>query len=776
MSDDAGARIERALGFARDEQAYVRGMGVYTDDVRLGGEAHGHVLRSPHAHAALRRVDAERARRAPGVLCVVTGADLAGHVAPLPCMMPLPPGPGRAPIEAGRAVLAVDRVRHVGDGVAFVVAETLAAAMDAAELIEVDYEPLPAFVDPRATPPGGPPIWSDAPDNVCFRWRFGDAHATGDAFARAAHVVRLHVRNQRIVVNALEPRAAIGAHEPSAGRDTLISNTQGGHFIRRVLARSFGRPEDAFRVVTPNVGGSFGSRIFAYPEQALVLWAARLTGRTVRWCEDRREAFQTDTQARDHHTEAALALDAECRFLALSIDTIVGLGAYLSQYTPFTATTCGAAVQTGAYRVGAVDVRVTGVFTNTVPIDAYRGAGRPEANYALERLIDHAARQLGVDRAELRARNLPGATRARLTTTTGLEVAGGQFADNQRRCLAAADYAGFEARRAESWRHGRVRGFGFANYLEANGGLAVSRVMDESLPRESAAVHFLPEGGVRVTIGTESSGQDHARPVALLVARGLGLDAASIEVTEGDTAALRVGGGTGGSKSLLTSSVAATRAVEDVLARGRALLAVRWGVAPDAIACDAGVFRAGDRACSVLELARSAPGTLDVESVGALHEGSSANGCHAAEVEIDPETGTVEIVAYTAVDDFGTVVNEPAVEGQVYGGLAQGLGQALLEEGVYDRGTGQLLTGSLSEYTVARAIHVPNITWIDNGLPLPANALGAKACAESAASAAPPAIMNAIVDALAGYAGADDLQMPARPESVLARLRAGQRG
>jgi len=770
---DAVVALNDLDGFACDGDGYVRGAGTYVDDVQLAGQAHGFILRSPHAHARLRSVDVSRAREQPGVLCVVTGAELAGSLGPLPCMMPLPAPAGQPAIAADRVLLAADRVRHLGDGVAFVVAETPAQAVDAAHCIGVDYEPLPAVVDPLGPVTPGAAIWSTAPDNVCFDWHTGDAAAVAAALDGAAHVARLRLRNPRIVVNAIEPRAAIGCYDAAAGRYTLIANTQGGHFVGRVSARALGIPPSHVRVLTPNVGGGFGSKIFAYPEQALVLWAARALGRPVKWCASRREAFLSDTQGRDHVTDAALALDPDGRFLAFSVDTTVRLGAYLSQYTPFVATACGASVQAGAYRLGAVSVRVRGVFTNTVPLDAYRGSGRPEATYVLERVIDHAARQIGMDHAELRARNLLEPTRSAVTMVTGLEVDGGQFLDNQRRCLAQADYAGFPARRAESACRGRLRGFGFANYLEANGGLATARIMDETLPQESASVRFLANGHVHVVVGTQSTGQDHARPVVELLARGLGLDPAAVTVGEGDTAALPVSGGTGGSKSLLTSSAAAEQAVHDVIAKGRARLAARWTLPLDAVTFDEGVFRVGSRAftCTVLELAASEPGALDVHSTATLQQGSSANGCHAAEVEIDPETGQALLVAYTAVDDFGVVVNPGAVDGQVHGGLAQGLGQALFEEGVYDVATGRLAADSLSTYALPRAVHLPWISRIDNGLACSTNALGAKACAEASVSAAPPTIMNAVVDALAAFPGVERLQMPARPEAILRIIR-----
>jgi len=758
---------------ARDETRFLRGNGNYLDDMRLEGEAHGYVLRSPHAHARVRGIDCAKAFQAEGVLAVLTASDLAGIVRPLGCVMELTSCDGTKRKEADRVILAADRVRHVGDGVAFIVAKTLAQARAAADLVTVDYEPLPPVIVPsqgaNGVPASAVPIWPEAPDNICFDWRFGDAESCRRFFAEAAHVVRIRLRNPRIIVNAIEPRAAIGAFEAESGRFTLIANTQGPHFVRRVLAKAFNLPETELRVVTPNVGGGFGSKIFAYPEQALVLFAARALGRPVRWTASRSEAFLSDTQGRDHLTEAALALDESGHFLALSVNATVNLGAYLSQYAPLTATGVGAPVQAGAYQFRAIEIGVRGVFTNTAPVDAYRGAGRPEATYALERVIDRAARVLGIGAAELRARNLPSSREESVVAATGLAIDGGRFLDNQVRCLAAADHAGFAARREESARRGLKRGFGFANYLESNGGLAVAKMIEpDHLPVESAALRFGRDGTLRITIGTQSTGQDHGTPLARYAAKSFGLGPEAVIVCEGDSHSLARGGGTGGSKSLLTSSVAIEQAVHDAIARGRALLAKQWRIPEADTLFENGVFarKGSNETTSIAEIAASFPGMLDGESHGVLHHGSAANGCHACELEIDPETGEVRILRYTAVDDFGQVVNPGAVRGQVQGGVAQGIGQALLEHTVYDPVTGQLLSGTLLDYALPRACSVPGVAWTDNGLVSRTNIFGAKACGEAGAAAAPPAIMNAIVDALADCPRIGDLQMPARPADI----------
>jgi carbon-monoxide dehydrogenase large subunit len=751
------------------------GGAVYVDDVRFEGEVYGYVLRSPHPHAHIRSIDPSAARYAPGVLAILTGADVARMAGPLPCVIP-PSAYGRTQaLPVDRPILAVDRVRHVGDGVAFVVAETSEQAEEAAQLVAVDYEVLPTHVALHADA-SRTPIWPEAPDNVAFDWQFGDAALCRRLIAGAAHVVRLHLSVPRVVPNPIEPRAAIGVYDARADKLTLVSNTQGVHFVRGGLAQALRLPTKKLRVVTPYVGGAFGSKIYAYPEHALVLLAARVLGRPVRWTATRSEAFLSDTQGRGHTTEAALALDEQGRFLALSVSPTVDLGAYFSQLTPLVATGVGAPVQGGAYRFQAIEINVRGVFTNKVPMDAYRGAGRPEATYVLERLIDRAAAVLDVDPAELRARNLPDAQQGILTAVAGLAVDGGRFLDNQRRCLEQADRAGFAQRRMESAQHGRIRGFGFANYLEANGGLQVAAAIKPgSAVYESARLTFDTDASATVTIGTQSGGQNHGRPMVLYVARELGLEPSSVSVREGDSAALLAGSGTGGSKSTLVNSVTIKQAVADVVAKGCTLLAREWSVDRGAIRFEQGIYSAQgtNLAASFAELAARFPGALDTEAEAGLHQGSSANGCHACEVEIDPATGAVEIVRYTAVDDFGQVIDQADVRGQVQGGVAQGVGQALLERAPMPDALLHPTTTSCFNYALPRATDVPDVDWTDNGLRLRTQVFGAKACGESGASAAPPTVMNAIINALGAYRQAWELQMPAQPTAIWSVLQSG---
>jgi carbon-monoxide dehydrogenase large subunit len=769
----AGDYAGNLAALPRSVEKMLTGNGVFVDDVSFQHQTYGYVLRSPHPHARILAIDPAGARRAPGVLAILTGSDVARMAGPLLCIVP-PSAYGRSrALPVDRPILATDRVRHVGDGVAFVVAETLEQAEDAAKLISVDYEVLPAQVALQSEV-SSTPIWPDSPDNVAFDWDFGDTALCRRLFAEAAHTIHLHLSIPRVLPNPIEPRAAIGMYDGPTESLTLVSNTQGAHFVRGVLTQALRIPQKNLRVLTPYVGGAFGSKIYAYPEHALVLLAARALGRPVRWTATRTEAILSDTQGRGHTTEAAMALDKDGRFLALSVNPTVDLGAYFSQLTPVVATAVGAPVQGGAYRFKAVAIHVRGIFTNKVPMDAYRGAGRPEATYVLERLIDHAAAVLNIDPAELRARNLPDTQHGAFKTATGLVVDGGRFLDNQKRCLRQADHAGFAERRKEAARGGRIRGFGFANYLEANGGLQVSQAIQPgSVPHQGVAFMFHVNAATTVIIGTQSTGQNHADPVVLYVSRELGLNASSISVREGDSAALKVGSGTGGSKSTLVNLAAVKSAVAKAVEKGSVLVARQWGLDNEMVRFKRGIFSAAgsNRTATFTELVARFPGALNIETEIGLHHGSSANGCHACEVEIDPESGMVKIIRYTAVDDFGNVVNQFDVRGQVQGGVTQGIGQALLECAPVPS---ELLTGSSRDgfrYALPRAADVPDVDWTNNGLSSRTDVLGAKACGESGAGAAPPTVMNAIVNALASYPQVWDLQMPARPSDIWSVLQ-----
>ncbi|MBE7220319.1 MAG: molybdopterin-dependent oxidoreductase, partial [Caulobacteraceae bacterium] len=578
----------------------------------------------------------------------------------------------------------------------------------------------------------------------------------------------------RIAPAPLEPRAAIARFNADGDRFHLWTTCQGVHWVRRVLSDALGIPPERLRVETGDLGGGFGARIFAYPEYALVLWLARRLGRPVRWTSSRTEAFHADTQGRDHRFAAELALDAEGRFLALRIDDRTCLGAYLSQYAPYSQAGCGAPVQAGGYRIGALHVRTRGYFTTMTPVDAFRGTGRPEATYVLERLIDQAARETGRDPAALRAINLRGRTTEPVTLVTGQAIDGGQFLANQEICLERADRAGFPARRKTSAEAGRLRGFGLANYLEANGSLGIARLTTGDAPQEAASIRFDGCGGATIRVGTQSSGQDHATPLRRIAAERLGLDPDAIRVEEGDSDALPLGGGTGGSRSTLAGLHALNEVLALVEEHAGFRCAALWGVAREEVGMEGGVLHARrtNRSLAFADLVHGAPGEFDLTAIARFERGSFANGCHACEVEVDPETGAVCVVAYTAVDDFGTVLDEAEVRGQVQGGVAHGLGTALMEDCAYDPASGRPLAFSFETYALPRAADVPAVAWVDNGLPSPWTPMGVKACGESAISAAPPAIINAVVDALDGLPAAAELQMPATAWEVGRILRA----
>lgn len=748
-----------------DGDALLKGNGRFVDDLRLANMAHGVVLRSPHAHARIRSIDAHRAARMPGVLAIFTGEEVAAIAKPIPCVLPVRTCDGTSNRVVLRPILAESIVRHVGEPVAFVVADDKFQAHDAAQAIDIDYEVLPAVVDACEVAEASA---AEINDHVMFDCRLGDEEQCEPIFRNAAHVISVTIRNNRVVVNPMETRNAVASHDPVENRWTLITGTQGVHLVRDTIADSIlGVDRSQLEVVTPDVGGAFGTKIFVYPEQVLVLLAARRLGRTVKWVAERSEGFLSDTQARAHLSKAELAVDGEGRFLALRVDTVADLGAYVSMYAPYVAAECGFPVICGAYTIPAVFARVRGVLTNTVPVDAYRGAGRPEATYLLERLIDIAARKLGIDRADIRRRNM-GDDRTPLRTATGVTLEAGSFAGNMQRALAFMDYDGFEDRRRESCLHGRLSGLGFANYVEINGGLGVARGLHPGgVPQEGARIRIAADGTVDLWVGTQSTGQRHHNVLAGLVAARFGLDARRIRVRQGDSAALAFGGGTGGSRSLI-AGLAAVEAVNEQLCRAAmARAADHFGVAEDSIIEHEGIFQlvGTNRVVDLLELLDHSSQAIELEVTATYHSGTHANGCHACELEIDRDTGKVEILRYLAVDDFGRVLDRDSVFGQVCGGVAQGIGQALHEQTVYEPG-GQLLSGSLMDYALPRAADLPAFTWLDNGRASENNSLGIKACGESGASAAPPAVMNALADALAGLVPPEDIQMPATPYAI----------
>jgi aerobic carbon-monoxide dehydrogenase large subunit len=759
-----------------EDRRFLLGRGRYLDDIVRPHQAHAAMLRSPHAHARIRAIDTATAARLPGVLAILTGADLATDgIGAIPCVSPLVNRDQSRMWLPPRPALAGERVRHVGDTVALVVAETAAAARDAAERIAVEYQPLPAVVGAaRALQPGRPAVWDERPDNLAFDWEIGDAAAVARAAAASRHRIALSLVNNRVVVNSMEPRGAIGEYDPGEERYTLWSSTQGSHFLRNLLAEHvFHVAENRIRVVTPDVGGGFGMKLFLYPEHVLVLWAARRLGRPVKWVPDRADSFMTDTQGRDNLAQLDLALDAELRFLGLSVDLVADMGAYLSNFAPEIPTLSGAVMYGGVYAFPAVHVRVRGVYTNTVPVDAYRGAGRPEAAYALERLVDHAARRLGIDADGLRRRNFVKPATMPHATPLGLTYDSGDFARNLDDALRAADARGFAARRRESEARGRRRGLGHAVYIEQSG----------FPPDEFAEARFDPSGTLTLLMGSQSSGQGHQTAYAQLASDRLGLPLDRIRVLQGDTDAVAFGRGTGGSRSLPVGGAALVHAADKLIAKGKKIAAHLLEAAEADIAFDDGSFAipGTDRSVPLERVARAAfnpaelPPGIEPGFAESGHFTPPAptfpNGVHVCEVEIDPETGHIDILRYRVVDDFGTVINPLLLRGQVQGGIAQGVGQAMLERCVYDGESGQLLSGSPMDYALPRADDLPALDFSYNVVPCRTNPLGVKGAGEAGAIGAPPALVNAVVDAL-GPLGIDHLDMPLTPELLWRAMRA----
>jgi carbon-monoxide dehydrogenase large subunit len=753
-----------------EDQRLLTGTGRYTDDISLPRQTHAYFLRSPQAHARLVKIDAEPARAAPGVVGIVTGADLQkAGIGPIPCMVPLKNRDGTNMPIPERPAIATERVRFVGDIVALVVAESHAQAKDAAELIEVEYEELPAVTGTMAAlEPAAPQVWDFARNNIVFDWTLGDEAAMRTAFAKAARVASVDLVNNRVVPTPVEPRVAAASWSAGDDRFTLYAASQGGHTLRKVLCNYvFKIPEHRMRVVTGDVGGGFGMKIFVYPEYAAILYAARAFGRPVRWASERSEAFLSDTHGRDHVTTAKLALDKDGRFLGVHVSTVANLGAYLSHYGPFIPTLAGSNMLTGVYAIPAAFVEVKGVYTNTAPVDAYRGAGRPEAAYVIERLVDTAARETGLSPYEIRRRNFIPSDKMPFKTPLGATFDCGDFARNLNDALTAADVAGFPARREASRKAGKLRGLGMSYYIEICGGGS----------DETAQIRFEPGGGVTVLIGSQTNGQGHETAYAQLVSHRLGVPMDSIRVVQGDTDQIAYGTGTGGSRAVAVGGSAVMAASERIIAKGKALAAHFLEAAEADIEFADGSFSiAGtDRRIAITEVARLAhtPGKLPKGMSAGLDESANfnppeftyPNGCHVAEVEVDMATGVTEVVRYVIVDDFGTVINPMLLEGQVHGGTVQGIGQALYEHCIYDENSGQLVTGSLMDYCLPRAGDVPNFTFRYNEIPTQSNPLGVKGAGEAGAIGAPPAIINALVDALAPY-GVKHIDMPATPEKV----------
>jgi aerobic carbon-monoxide dehydrogenase large subunit len=758
----------------KEDLRLVTGRGEFSDDINAPGQAHAYVLRSPHAHAVISGIDAAAALAAPGVLAVLTGRDfIADGLKPIPNTpnprdVPLTNRDGRVVLEPPDYPLAVDKVRHAGEGVALIVAETRAAAIDAAERVAVDYAPLPAVASvAEAIAAGAPPIWDDAPDNVCCDGDRGDKAAVDAAFARAAHVTRMEIRNNRVTGLPLEPAAALGLYDAATGSHTLRAGGQGILIQKRALCGVFGVAEDNMRVICRDVGGGFGTKNLIYREYVLVVWAARRVGRPVKWRGERSEAFFFDPYGRDLTSVAELALDAEGKFLAVRTHNIQNLGSQTLHLVPLAR---GAAVTNGVYAIPAIHARLQAVFTNTTPTSTYRGAGRPEAMFIIERLIDTAAAEMGIDRVELRRRNFIAPAMLPFTNMMTTRYDSGEFAANMARALEMIDASGFAARRKEAAKRGKRRGLGFANYIETATGI----------PPERAIIKVLPEGRVTVTLGTQASGQGHETAFAQCVTDWLGVPFEAIELVHGDSNVVKMGSGSHSCRSMRLGGLLMGRASDEIVARGKKLAA-------RALQADAGQIEFADgrfhvagteRAIGLFEAARLAGEltepelTLEASAEITTMLPTFPNGCHACEVEVDPDTGAVTIERYVGVDDVGRVVNPLIVDGQMHGSTVQGLGQALLENCVYDA-DGQLLSGSFMDYAMPRAHMLPPFKVENNEVPAPSNPLGVKGAGEGGSTGAPPAVINAIVDALREF-GVRDVPMPATSERIWRAIQAGR--
>jgi carbon-monoxide dehydrogenase large subunit len=783
-----GASVRR-----KEDFRFLTGRGRFVADLSFPGELHCVVARSPHAHACIRRIDTQTATAMPGVAAVLTGADMAADgIAPLRCLWLVRSEDGQPMAEPPRYALAREIVRHVGEPVAVVVAESAVAARDAAERVAVDYDSLAAVTSGRmARATDAPWLHATAPGNVAFAFARGDATKVATAFAAAPHVVSLELVNHRIAGAAIEPRAVIALSEPGSDNLTIYDTTQTPHHVRRLVAEELGIAEGAIRVVAPDVGGGFGYKGKHYPEETIVAWLARRLRRPVKWVAARDESFVSDTQARDHETHAELAFDDDGRFLALRVATIANLGAYVSTMGAAIPSAIHSALLAGVYRTPAIHVEVTGVFTNTVPVDAYRGAGRPEACYVLERLADLAAGKLGLERAEIRRRNLVPKSAMPYQTPIGPTYDCGNFPKVMERTLALAGHDGFAARRAAAARNGRLRGLGIACFVESSG-VAPSRLAGMLGARagfyEAAEVRVDPSGGVQAFVGTHNHGQAHATTYAQILSDRLGVPLDRIDIVEGDTVVVPVGTGTFGSRSIAVGGSALDRAAAKIVAKGRRIAAHLLEAAEADVEFAAGMFSVAgtDRRLPFAEVARAAyvPHNYPLEEIepglqeSAFYDPKNfafSNGAHVCEVEIDPETGATSLIGYWVVDDVGTVINPMVVEGQVHGGLAQGIGQGLFEACAYDPASGQLLSGSFLDYAMPRADDMPSfVSELDESEPCTHNPLGAKGCGESGTIGAPAAIVGAVLDALAPY-GVDDIAMPVTSQRVWRALSSVRR-
>ncbi len=775
----------------REDRRFLTGRGQYVSDIVLEGELHCAFVRSPHAHARFGAIDKSAALAAPGVVAVFTGADMAAdQVGTMVPLWQIPGVDGKVMNEPPRWALSRGTVRHVGEAVAVVVATSRSQAQDAAEKVEVSWEPLPATVDVRdAAKEDAPQLHPEAPGNLCVRFQRGSKAPVDEAFARAAHKVAVEIINHRIICAALEPRAVIATASATRGLDghevTIWSSTQVPHHIRKLVSEQLNLPENSVRVIAPDVGGGFGTKGKHYPEEVVLAWAARKLEKPLKWVSTRSEAFVSDYHARDHATHAELALDADGKFLGLRVSTLAAVGAYVSTVGAAVPTTVYTAVLSGPYRIPAIFAEVRATFTNTVPTDAYRGAGRPEACFVLERLVEEAARQTGIDRIELRRRNFIPSSAMPYSTPVGPTYDTGDFIRLFERALVLGDYAGFPARRAEAAKKGLIRGFGIAYFVESSG-VAPSKYAGMFGARagffDSADIRVAADGSILVMCGTHSHGQAHATTFPQVLASRIGVPLSMIELVEGDTGRVPYGTGTFGSRSMVIAGSAIYMAAEKILVKAKKLAAHMLEASEadieHAVVDGLGEFRVTgtDRKVTWPQVSRAVtyahnlpPGMEPVLHENAFFDPTNltwSNGAQACELEIDPATGVTRIISYIGVDDIGTVINPMVVDGQVHGAISQGIGQALFEEAVYDRESGQLYTGSFMDYTMPRADNMPFfISETDESQPCTHNPLGVKGCGESGTIGAPASITSAMRDALESL-GVKDLAMPFTPNKV----------
>jgi carbon-monoxide dehydrogenase large subunit len=781
MNGEAGHDDAHLLKFGigqaarrKEDLPLIRGEGHYTDDVNVEGQTYAAMVRSMHAHGTIVSIDAEEARRMPGVLAVFTGADLAaaGYRAN-PLGVSVKNGDGTPMLWPEWHPLPADKVRHVGEPLAFVVAETAALARDAADAVSAEIDQLPVAATPEAAiAPGAAQIHANIPGNISVHFQNGDKDKVAAAFASAAHVTRLKIVNSRIVVNAMEPRSAVALYDPETETYTLHTGTQGVILTRNQMTHVMNIPPEKLRVLTGHVGGSFGLKAHPFPEDFCVLFAAKALGKPVKWTETRSGSFLADTHGRAHEMMGELALSADGHFLALRISGLANLGAYITQGGIIPSTINATKNSSGVYRTPLIEIDTKAVFTNTVPVGAYRGNGRPETNYYVERLVDLAADEMGIDPAEIRRLNHVQAEEIPYTAPSGVVYDSGNFPAMLEKALILSDWDGFASRRVESSSRKLLRGIGLGQFLEVTG-----------IPNnEMGGIHFEADGTVALLTGTMEIGQGLHSTLAQVMVDKLGVPFGDLWLRQGDSARLIAGSGTGGSRSLMASGSALVQAADQVIEKGRKAAAHRLEAADADIEFHAGRFRVAgtDRDIGLVELAGwlkvqtnlppGVPASLDVDHVFQGGISTCPNGCHVAEVEICPETGTTNVVRYVAVNDFGVIVNPMVVDGQLHGGVAQGIGQTLLERTVFDE-DGQLITGSFTDYAMPRAEDIPDMT--SASLPSPAltNPLGVKGCGEAGCAGSIASIMNAIVDALSAY-GIRHIDMPATPERVWAAIRA----